>query len=147
MLSTFILLVKAVMFVLHVWYPLLSTITNAVIVALWCVSIYGQMGPDHSDPQHSSNIAWYISKSCDVAKPSGNHHNCVLAKSTFAVTVIMMYAFPLFLFLLQCSPVVMENIFDWQQRLTQPQGRLLLQLPLRHLVYDPLSHGARSRRR
>lgn len=79
------------MFVVHVWYPLLSTVTNAIIVALWIVSMYGQMGPDHSDPKHPSNIAWYISKSCNVAKASGNHHNCVLAKSTFAVTVIMAY--------------------------------------------------------
>ena len=38
------------------------------------------------------------------------------------------------------------KLFDLQQRLTQPQGRLFLQLPPRHLVHDPLSHGTRSRR-
>ncbi|CZS95404.1 uncharacterized protein RCO7_05738 [Rhynchosporium graminicola] len=92
-LCTFILLVKGVMFVVHLWYPLLSTITNAIIVALWCVSIYGQTGPDNSDPRHPSSVAWYITKSCDVAKASGNHHNCVLAKSTFATTIIMMFIF------------------------------------------------------
>jgi hypothetical protein len=84
------MLVKVVMFVLHIWYPLLATVTNAIITALWVVSIYGQAGPDHSDPKHPSNVAWYISKSCSYAKPSGNYHYCQMAKGTFAVTVVMM---------------------------------------------------------
>ncbi len=90
-LSTFILLCKAVMFVLHVWYPLLGTVTNFVITVLWCVSIYGQAGPDHSDPKHPSDSAWYITKSCDFAAASGNKHYCQMAKGTFAVTVFMAY--------------------------------------------------------
>lgn len=89
-LSTFIMIVKWVMFSLHVWFPLLSTIVNAILTALWAVSIYGQAGPDHSDPEHPSNVAWYISKSCSYATPSGNHHYCLMAKGTFATTVIMM---------------------------------------------------------
>lgn len=93
-LAMFILLVKVTMFILHIWYPLLSTITNTIITALWIVSMYGQMGPDHSDPRHPSNIAWYISKSCSYAKPSGNEHYCLLAKGTFATTVIMAYVTP-----------------------------------------------------
>ena len=88
-LSTFILLVKAVMFVLHIWYPILGTVVNAVITALWIVSIYGQAGPDHSDSKHPSNVPWYITKSCSYAKPSGNEHYCLMAKGTFAVTVVM----------------------------------------------------------
>lgn len=89
MLSTFILLIKAVMFVMHIWYPLLGTITNAAITAVWIVSIYGQAGPDHSDPQHPSNSAWYITKSCSYAEPTHNVHYCQMAKGTFAVTVFM----------------------------------------------------------
>ncbi|KAI9047731.1 hypothetical protein LZ554_008441 [Drepanopeziza brunnea f. sp. 'monogermtubi'] len=96
-LCTFILIVKAVMFVVHVWYPLLSSVTHAIIVALWVVSMYGQMGPDHSDPRQRSDVAWYITKSCSVARPSGNYHNCELAKGTFAVTVIMLVIFLLHL--------------------------------------------------
>jgi hypothetical protein len=88
-LSTFILLVKVVMFVLHIWYPILGTVVNAAITVLWCVSIYGQAGPDHSDPEHPSSSAWYITKSCSYAIPSGNHHYCLMAKGTFAVTVLM----------------------------------------------------------
>jgi len=92
-LCTFIMLVKWVMFVLHIWYPLLATVINAIITALWVVSIYGQAGPDHSDPKHPSSIAWYINKSCSFAKPTGNEHYCLMAKGTFAVTVVMMVIF------------------------------------------------------
>jgi hypothetical protein len=88
-LSMFILLVKIVMFILHIWYPLLGTITNAAITAMWIASMYGQMGPDHSDPRYPSNVAWYINKSCSYAVASGNHHYCIMAKGTFATTVLM----------------------------------------------------------
>lgn len=80
------------MFTLHCWYPLLGTIVNGIITVLWIVSMYGQMGPDHSDPEHPSNIAWYISKSCSYADATGDGHYCLMAKGTFATTVIMMYA-------------------------------------------------------
>lgn len=89
-LCTFLLLLKAVLFAMHVWYPLLSTVTNAAIVALWIVSVYGQAGPDKSDPRHPSSTAWYISKSCSYAKPTGNEHYCQQAKGAFAVTVFML---------------------------------------------------------
>jgi hypothetical protein len=98
-LSMFVLLVKCSMFILHIWYPILGTLTNLVIVVLWTVSMYGQMGPDHSDPKYPSNIAWYISKSCDYAAPSGNYHYCLQAKGAFATTVIMLVIF-LFNFIL-----------------------------------------------
>ncbi len=86
----FILLVKLIMFVMHIWYPILSVVVNTSLVALWAVSVYGQAGPDHSDPQHPSSVAWYVAKSCSYAEASGNVHNCELAKGTFAVTCIMM---------------------------------------------------------
>jgi hypothetical protein len=87
----FVLLVKCSMFILHIWYPILGTLANLAIVILWTVSMYGQMGPDHSDPRYPSNIAWYISKSCSYAKPSGNYHYCLQAKGAFATTVVMLY--------------------------------------------------------
>lgn len=86
----FVLLVKAVMFVLHIWYPLLGAASNLLITVLWIVSIYGQAGPDHSDPSHPSSVAWYISKSCNYAKADGYEHYCQMAKGTFATTVLMM---------------------------------------------------------
>lgn len=93
-LCTFVLLCKATMFVLHVWYPILSTIVNTILVAMWIVSVVGQAGPDHSDPEHPSNIPWYLSKSCDLASPYGKKHYCLMAKGTFAVTVFLLYASP-----------------------------------------------------
>ena len=90
-LSMFIQLCKVVMFIMHIWYPLLSTVINGLLTVCWIVSIYGQAGPDHTDPDHPSNVAWYIAKSCSYAAPSGNEHYCQMAKGTFAVTVFMMY--------------------------------------------------------
>ncbi|PQE03344.1 succinate-semialdehyde dehydrogenase protein [Rutstroemia sp. NJR-2017a BBW] len=89
-LSMFIQLCKVVMFIMHCWYPLLGTIINGALTVLWIVSIYGQAGPDHTDPKHPSNVAWYIAKSCKYAEPSGNAQYCQMAKGTFAVTVFMM---------------------------------------------------------
>ena len=93
-LSMFIMIVKVSMFIMHVWYPLLSSVVNAGVTALWIVSMYGQMGPDHSDARYPSNIAWYISKSCKYAEPSGTGKYCAMAKGTFAVTVFMAYVLP-----------------------------------------------------
>jgi hypothetical protein len=85
----FILLVKLVMFVMHLWLPALGLVTNATITALWAFSCYAQAGPDMSDPNHSSKVAWYITKSCSYAKASGNEGYCLQAKGSFAVTVLM----------------------------------------------------------
>lgn len=93
-LSMFILLVKVVLFIMHMWVPIVSVIIDAIVIALWSFSAYGQAGPDHSDPEHPSSVAWYIAKSCSVAEASGNKHNCEMAKGAFASTIFMMYVFP-----------------------------------------------------
>ncbi|KFX97132.1 hypothetical protein O988_05013 [Pseudogymnoascus sp. VKM F-3808] len=92
-LSMFILLAKVVLFIMHMWIPLVSVIINVVLTALWCFSAYGQAGPDKSDPEHPSSVAWYIAKSCSVAEPSGNGHNCQMAKGSFAATIFMIAIF------------------------------------------------------
>lgn len=88
-LSTFVMIVKAVLFTLHVWYPLIGVVANAILSGLYLASIYGQAGPDKSDARYPSSTAWYITKSCDYAKASGNVKYCQMAKGTFAVTVFM----------------------------------------------------------
>jgi len=98
-LCTFLLLVKAVMFALHIWFPLLGAITNTVITALWLVSIYGQAGPDKSDARHPSNSAWYITKSCSFAESHKDQGYCRQAKAAFAITVFMAFVFLLNLIL------------------------------------------------
>ncbi|KFY26062.1 hypothetical protein V491_01480 [Pseudogymnoascus sp. VKM F-3775] len=92
-LSMFILLIKVVLFIMHMWVPIVSVIINTIVLALWCFSAYGQAGPDHSDPEHPSSVAWYIAKSCSVAEASGNKHNCEMAKGSFASTIFMIAVF------------------------------------------------------
>ncbi|TQN70605.1 hypothetical protein CSHISOI_04863 [Colletotrichum shisoi] len=89
-ITLFILLVKLVAFIMKFWFPLLAAGLNLAMVALYTVSVYGQMGPDHADPRYPSSIAWYVAKSCDYARPFRAYKSCQLAKGTFAVTVYML---------------------------------------------------------
>ncbi|KAI9842078.1 MAG: hypothetical protein M1837_007503 [Sclerophora amabilis] len=92
-LSMFLLLVKVVLNVMHLFYPVLSLAVHMILTALYAVSIYGQAGPDNSDPEHPSSSPWYLTKSCDVAFEQSNVHYCQMAKGSFAVTVIMLSIF------------------------------------------------------
>ncbi|KAI9824623.1 MAG: hypothetical protein M1832_001713 [Thelocarpon impressellum] len=92
-LSMFLMLVKGVLYVMHVFYPLLSLFLHAGLAAIYAVSIYGQAGPDKSNPEHPSSVAWYLTKSCDVVFDKRNVHYCEMAKGTFAVSVIMLAIF------------------------------------------------------
>jgi len=96
-LCTFLLITKCALFMLHLWFPLLGTVVNLVITALWIVSAVGQAGPDHSDPAHPSNTAWYINHSCNYAKSSQYDWSnyCKQAKATFAITIFMIIIFAL----------------------------------------------------
>ncbi|KAM0284261.1 hypothetical protein ACHAQH_002051 [Verticillium albo-atrum] len=91
LVSLFSLLIRMVLFIMKVYWPLIAVIFNILLTGLWTTSMYGQMGPDHADPERPSNIAWYISRSC---APAGGRHNaeksCRLAKASFAVTVLML---------------------------------------------------------
>lgn len=92
-LSMFIQLLKVTMFVMHVWLPSLGFLVNIGLTAIWAYSLYGQVGPDMSDPAHPSKVAWYVAKSCKYAEPSGYERYCLQAKGAFATTVIMMTLF------------------------------------------------------
>ncbi|KAK1702911.1 hypothetical protein BDP67DRAFT_258836 [Colletotrichum lupini] len=89
-ITLFLLLTKLVAFIMKFWFPLLAAGINVAMVALYTVSVYGQMGPDHADPRYPSSIAWYVAKSCDYARPFSAYKSCQLAKGTFAVTVYML---------------------------------------------------------
>ncbi|KAI9818277.1 MAG: hypothetical protein M1826_001421 [Phylliscum demangeonii] len=91
--SMFALLIKAVMHVMRVFYPVLSLLIHSALLALWAVSVSGQAGSDHSDPKHPSTTPWYLTKSCRVAHFARNVRNCQLAKSSFAVSVILLALF------------------------------------------------------
>ena len=83
----FLLLVKSIMYMLHVWPPVLSTAVHAVLIALYTVSVYYQASSDNSDPEHPSNgPVWYITKNCNVAHDPKHVHYCSQAKAAFAAT-------------------------------------------------------------
>lgn len=86
------LLVKAVLFVMHIWVPLLSAIVHAALVILWSFSVYAQSASDMTDPKHPQRGApWYITKSCSVVFNKNNIHYCRQAKAAFAVSIILLY--------------------------------------------------------
>lgn len=86
----FILLLKSVLHVMHLFRPWLSLVVHVALTALWAVSIYGQAGPDRMDPEHPSSTPWYLTKSCGVVYTPANANYCKQAKASFAVTVIML---------------------------------------------------------
>lgn len=87
----FVLLTKTIMHVLHVFYPFLSFVVHAVLVALYAVSVHNQTAPDLSDPQHPAKGApWYITRSCSLSGSDQIKGYCQQAKASFAVTVVML---------------------------------------------------------
>lgn len=86
----FLLLTKVTMHIMGIFWPVVSVILHAALVALYAYSVYGQSAPDNSDPQHPTNgPCWYITKDCNVASGSLVGY-CKQAKSAFIVTIIML---------------------------------------------------------
>lgn len=91
--SLFILLVKMIMIIMKFYYPVLGLIVSLGLTVLYTVSVYGQAGPDYADPEHPSPVAWYIAKSCSVARPFNAEGNCQIAKGAFGATIYLLYVF------------------------------------------------------
>ncbi|KAF2461406.1 hypothetical protein BDY21DRAFT_278486 [Lineolata rhizophorae] len=90
-LSTFILLTKSVMFIMHTFIPLISLLSHALLVALYAVSVRYQTAPDTNDPDHPQNgPPWYITKDCGVASDPNNVGYCKQAKTAFILTCLML---------------------------------------------------------
>lgn len=93
-LSMFIYLTKFTMFIVHVFYPIISLFTHLLLVALWAVSVHLQTAPDTIDPKRANNGApWYITKSCSISSTKQIEGYCEQAKSAFAVSVVMLTLF------------------------------------------------------
>ncbi|KAL8897040.1 MAG: hypothetical protein Q9192_002781, partial [Flavoplaca navasiana] len=88
--ALFILLCKGIMYICHIFYPLLSSIIHAALIAIYAVSINAQAASDMSDPDHPQPGApWYITKGCGApVKPSLQGY-CKQAVGSFAVTVML----------------------------------------------------------
>ncbi|PNS21439.1 hypothetical protein CAC42_1218 [Sphaceloma murrayae] len=89
-LSTFLLLVKSVMFVMKTWFPIISLCIHMALTALYTFSTYAQLSSDKSDPTRiQDGPPWYITKSCDVVHNPGNYGYCRQAKASMAVAAAM----------------------------------------------------------
>lgn len=92
---TFFWLVKVPMWFLHVFYPVLSLLLHIALLILWAYGIHVQTAPDRIDPERINNGApWYITKSCDIVDDKLVRSYCMQAKSSFAVSIIMLYVLP-----------------------------------------------------
>jgi len=96
-LGMFILLVKVVVFVMHLFLPLLSVFVHGLMLALFAVSLRNQSTPDMSDPDNPSpGLPWYMSKGCSYATPS-NKGFCMQARASFGVTCTMVALYSIYL--------------------------------------------------
>lgn len=90
----FIMLVKSIMYMLHVFPPILSAIVHSGVLILWIVSVYYQASSDTTDPDHKQTGApWYITKNCNVAHNKNNIGYCSQAKASFACSCAMLGVF------------------------------------------------------
>ncbi len=88
--SLFFLLSKLIAFIMNLWLPLIATFINTALVALYAVSVYGQVGPDHADSRHPAPAAWYFRYGCGMAKPYGAYKSCLIAQGSLAATLYML---------------------------------------------------------
>ena len=88
----FFWLVKTTLWLLKVFFPILSLLLHIALMALWAYGIHIQTAPDTIDPEHVNNGApWYITKNCNIVKDANVQKYCMQAKSSFAVSCIMLY--------------------------------------------------------
>lgn len=94
----FFYLIKFTLYLLHIFYPILSLLLHLALAGLWCASLYFQTAPDTVDPAHQNKGApWYITKNCNIVDDKIIRGYCMQAKSAFAVSVIMLYVEPPFI--------------------------------------------------
>jgi hypothetical protein len=94
----FFFLVKTTMWLLHVFLPIFSLLLHIPLLIIWAYGIYIQTSPDTIDPEHTNKGApWYITKSCDIVDDKQVRGYCMQAKSAFAVSVIMVAIYALFI--------------------------------------------------
>ncbi|GAB7354390.1 hypothetical protein MBLNU459_g4890t1 [Dothideomycetes sp. NU459] len=130
-LSLFILLLKATMYLMHGFLPLLSVLVHALLIILYAVSAHAQSAPDMSDPTHPQPGApWYITKSCHVVHTPNNYHYCRQAKASFAVTVCLLGLFAIYFVL-----AIYSSIPSQKEKLAR---RLDVEQP-KHRIYSPES--------
>lgn len=88
-ISLFFLLAKLIAFIMKLWFPIIATFVNIALLALYTVSVYGQIGPDYADPRYPAPAAWYFRYGCGLAKRYGVYKSCKIAQGSLAATLYM----------------------------------------------------------
>ncbi|KAF1841314.1 uncharacterized protein K460DRAFT_291356 [Cucurbitaria berberidis CBS 394.84] len=97
---TFFWLIKVTMCLVNVFLPILSLLLHIALLILWAYGIHMQTSPDTIDPKRMNKGApWYITKSCNIVEDKQIRSYCMQAKSSFAVSIIMLSIYALFLVL------------------------------------------------
>ena len=88
----FIYLVKATLWLLGVFFPIISLLLHIGLMTIWAYGIHVQTAPDTIDPNRINRGApWYITKSCNIVEDKYVKSYCMQAKSAFAVSIMMLY--------------------------------------------------------
>lgn len=89
-ISLFFLLAKLITFIMKVYYPIFAILINLALIALYSVSVYGQVGPDYADPRYPAPAAWYFRQGCGLAQKYGKYRSCQIAQASLGITLLMM---------------------------------------------------------
>ncbi|KAJ4373793.1 hypothetical protein N0V83_002532 [Neocucurbitaria cava] len=93
----FFYLVKSTLWLLHVFMPIFSLLLHIALLILWAYGIHIQTAPDTIDPKRMNKGApWYITKSCNIVDDKTIRSYCMQAKASFAVSIIMLSIYALF---------------------------------------------------
>lgn len=96
----FFWLVKATLWLLHVFYPIVSLLLHIGLMSIWAYGIHIQTSPDTIDPKRiNKGVPWYLKKSCDIVDDKNIRSYCMQAKSSFAVSIIMFSIYVFFIIL------------------------------------------------
>lgn len=88
----FFYLVKCTLWLLHVFYPIISLLLHIALASIWAYGIHIQTSPDTIDPKRVNNGApWYITKNCNIVEDKQIRGYCMQAKSSFAISIVMLY--------------------------------------------------------
>lgn len=75
---------------MRMWYPVFAVVVNAALVALYAVSVYGQIGPDYADARYPAPAAWYFRRGCGLARRYGKYKACQIAQSSLGITLLIL---------------------------------------------------------
>ncbi|PNY28382.1 Uncharacterized protein TCAP_01696 [Tolypocladium capitatum] len=92
-ISLFFLLAKLITFIMKMYYPVVAIFVNVVLIALYSVSVYGQVGPDYADPRYPAPAAWYFRQGCGLAQKYGKYQPCQIAQASLAITLLMLVVY------------------------------------------------------